>query len=96
MLVGHSMGGKTAQLLAARRPKGLRGLVLVAPAPPAPVGVTPETRETLAHAYDDASTVGAIPRAELVELSDTGHLSPLEVPDQVAAHLTEFTTHLTH
>jgi pimeloyl-ACP methyl ester carboxylesterase len=37
-----------------------------------------------------------IPRAELVELSDTGHLSPLEVPGQVAAHLTEFTTYLTH
>ena len=173
VLVGHSMGGKIAQLLAARRPTGLRGLVLVAPAPPAPVGVTPEQQENLAHAYDDASTVGAaldsalthhplpsdlrrqviedslrghpearaawprfglvadisaqveaidvpvivlagkhdqvdppevladhlvphIPRAELVELSDTGHLSPLEVPGQVAAHLTEFTTYLTH
>ena len=37
-----------------------------------------------------------IPRAELVELSDTGHLSPLEVPDQVAVHITEFSAHLTH
>ncbi len=37
VLVGHSMGGKTAQVLAARRPAGLRGLVLVASAPPVPV-----------------------------------------------------------
>lgn len=36
VLVGHSMGGKVAQLLASRRPAGLVGLVLVAPASPAP------------------------------------------------------------
>lgn len=35
-LVGHSMGGKVAALLAARRPRGLAGLVLVAPSPPTP------------------------------------------------------------
>lgn len=32
VLVGHSMGGKTAQLAASRRPEGLAGLVLIAPA----------------------------------------------------------------
>jgi pimeloyl-ACP methyl ester carboxylesterase len=37
VLVGHSMGGKVAQAVAASRPAELRGLVLVAPAPgPAP------------------------------------------------------------
>ena len=36
VLVGHSMGGKVAQLLASRRPAGLVGLVLVAPAAPTP------------------------------------------------------------
>ena len=36
ILVGHSMGGKVAQLLASQRPHGLRGLVLVAPAPAKP------------------------------------------------------------
>jgi 3-oxoadipate enol-lactonase len=36
-LVGHSMGGKVAQIVAARRPKELVGLVLIAPAPPMPV-----------------------------------------------------------
>ncbi|NED81760.1 alpha/beta hydrolase, partial [Streptomyces sp. SID11233] len=33
VLVGHSMGGKVAQLVAATRPAGLRGIVLVGPAP---------------------------------------------------------------
>ncbi len=44
-LIGHSMGGKVAQLLASRRPKGLVGLVLVAPSPPQPLGMPPEIRE---------------------------------------------------
>jgi pimeloyl-ACP methyl ester carboxylesterase len=39
VLVGHAMGGKVAQVVAARRPKGLEGLVLVAPAPPTPMEV---------------------------------------------------------
>ena len=33
-LLGHSMGGKIALLLAARRPTGLRRLVLLSPSPP--------------------------------------------------------------
>ncbi|MFI1973322.1 alpha/beta fold hydrolase [Streptomyces cinnamoneus] len=58
VLVGHSMGGKVSQLLAARRPTGLVGLVLVAPAPPQPpVTVTEEFRQGLSHAYDSPETV---------------------------------------
>jgi pimeloyl-ACP methyl ester carboxylesterase len=44
VLVGHSMGGKTAQLVASRRPKGLVGLILVAPAPPSPLKIPEELR----------------------------------------------------
>lgn len=44
-LVGHSMGGKVALALAARRPPGLRSLVLLAPSPP-----TPEPIEDFVHA----------------------------------------------
>ncbi|WP_427924349.1 alpha/beta fold hydrolase [Streptomyces sp. cg40] len=168
VLVGHSMGGKAAQVLAARRPTGLVGVVLVAPAPAAPAGeVTPEAQDFMVHAYDtvesvhraidgpltngglsdkdraqvvDDSVHGAqeakeawplhailedhsarvaaidvpvlvlagsddkvdppqvlrehllpmLPTATLRELRGTGHLSPLEVPDQIATHIEAF------
>ncbi|MEU6587740.1 alpha/beta hydrolase [Streptomyces sp. NPDC046881] len=58
VLVGHSMGGKVSQLVAARRPAGLDGMVLVAPAPPEPPAtVTEEYRQGLSHAYDSPETV---------------------------------------
>ncbi|MEV0265704.1 alpha/beta hydrolase [Streptomyces sp. NPDC050617] len=61
VLVGHSMGGKVAQLIAAARPTGLRGAVLVGPGPARPAAaITPEYREALSHAYDsDESVAGA-------------------------------------
>ncbi|WP_367141012.1 MULTISPECIES: alpha/beta fold hydrolase [Streptomyces] len=171
VLVGHSMGGKVAQMLATRRPEGLIGVVLVAPAPPAPIGVTEQVREAISRAYDNeeavnqsidlmlthggltpelrrqviedslrageqarlvwprqglvqdvSAGVGAIdvpvlvlagshdkvdppavladhllpliPTASLTVLKHTGHLSPLEVPDQVAAHIGAFVAQL--
>ncbi|WP_409464723.1 alpha/beta fold hydrolase [Amycolatopsis sp. GA6-003] len=58
VLIGHSMGGKVAQLIAATRPTGLRGIVLVGSAPAKPAAaVTPEYREGLSHAYDSAESV---------------------------------------
>jgi pimeloyl-ACP methyl ester carboxylesterase len=58
VLVGHSMGGKVAQIVAGTQPGYLCGLVLVAPAPPRPLAhVTPEYQEQLAHAYDRAESV---------------------------------------
>jgi len=167
VLVGHSMGGKVAQALAARKPDGLTGLVLVAPAPAKPVGSTEQLRELTMHAYDNEQTVRdsidemltyrsldddlrtqivedslsageearlawpkyglgqdvsaglsdvevpilvlagqhdkveppdvlaehllpLIPRAKMTLIEDTGHLSPLEVPDQVARRIASF------
>jgi 3-oxoadipate enol-lactonase len=57
VLVGHSLGGKIAQLAASRRPAGLLGLVLVAPAPPTPLRFPDEMRETQIHAYDNRENV---------------------------------------
>jgi pimeloyl-ACP methyl ester carboxylesterase len=62
VLVGHSMGGKVAQAVAASAPAHLRGVVLVAPAPAAPAVILDDRagRQLLA-AYTDADSVrGAI------------------------------------
>ena len=57
VLVGHSMGGKVAQILAGRRPHGLAGLVLVAPAPPTPMRVPPEVRAGMLASYQSRAGV---------------------------------------
>ncbi len=57
VLVGHSMGGKVAQLMASRRPPGLAGLVLVAPSPPQPMRMPAEAREMMAKAYSSREAV---------------------------------------
>jgi 3-oxoadipate enol-lactonase len=57
VLVGHSMGGKVAQLLASRHPTGLAGLVLVAPAAPTPTRFPEAAKQQQIHAYDNRDTV---------------------------------------
>lgn len=59
ILVGHSMGGKVAQLAASRRPRGLRGLVLVAPAPPSPLALPLDARQAMVLAYDSRESIVA-------------------------------------
>ena len=50
-LLGHSMGGKIALLLAARRPAGLRRLVLLSPSPPPGEPMRDEDRAAALTAY---------------------------------------------
>ncbi|MBN3767607.1 alpha/beta hydrolase [Burkholderia sp. Ac-20365] len=57
VLVGHSMGGKVAQLIASRQPGGLEGLVLVAPSPPSPALLSDEERVMLTGAYRTRESV---------------------------------------
>ncbi len=57
VLVGHSMGGKVAQVLAGRRTCGLAGLVLVAPAPPTPMEVPAEVRAGMLASYQSREGV---------------------------------------
>jgi 3-oxoadipate enol-lactonase len=59
ILVGHSMGGKVAQLIASYRPRGLVGLALVAPAPPVPMELPLAVREGMVGAYDSRESVVA-------------------------------------
>ena len=51
VLVGHSMGGKVAQIVAARRPKELVGMMLIAPAPPTPMPVPEAVRAGMLQSY---------------------------------------------
>jgi 3-oxoadipate enol-lactonase len=53
VLVGHSLGGKIALALAARRPKGLQRLVLLAPSPPTPEPMPDEERARLLIGFGD-------------------------------------------
>lgn len=50
-LVGHSMGGKVAQLLASRNPKGLAGLVLIAPSPAQGKQLAAQEQDAMKSAY---------------------------------------------
>ena len=59
LLVGHSMGGKVAQLIASRRPPGLMGMVLIAPAPPVPLDLPLAARQGMVRAYDTRESVAA-------------------------------------
>jgi uncharacterized protein (TIGR02246 family) len=60
VLVGHSMGGKVAQLLASRRPRGLAGVVLVAPSPPTPMALPDEQRAAMMAAYESRESIGHV------------------------------------
>ncbi|MCJ8139067.1 alpha/beta fold hydrolase [Falsirhodobacter halotolerans] len=47
VVVGHSMGGKFATLMAATRPEGLAGVVLIAGSPPSPEPIDEARRRTM-------------------------------------------------
>ena len=57
VLVGHSMGGKVAQIVAARRPEELAGIALIAPAPPTPMPTPPEQRAAMLQSYGSRNGV---------------------------------------
>ena len=57
IIIGHSMGGKAAQLLASKQPKGLIGLVLTASAPPSPAKIDEQQREQMRGAYGNRESI---------------------------------------
>lgn len=68
--VGHSMGGKIALALAARRPAALTGLILLAASPPTPEPMTEDERQASLDAYGSRR----IARRQLNEIA--GRLPP--------------------
>lgn len=71
VLIGHSMGGKIALSLAARKPLGLKRVVLFAPSPPTPEPMSDEEREQLLSAYNNrAALINNINNITSRQLSD--------------------------
>jgi pimeloyl-ACP methyl ester carboxylesterase len=58
-VLGHSMGGKIAQILAARRPEGLAALLLLAPVPLIATPVPEEKKAIQREAYGDTEKLRA-------------------------------------
>lgn len=85
VLAGHSMGGKVAQLAASRRPEGLAGLVLIAPAPPRPTVVDPQAAQAVSHAYDSRATVSDALQHVLTHRALTAGLREQAITDSLAA-----------
>jgi pimeloyl-ACP methyl ester carboxylesterase len=74
------MGGKVAQLIAATRPAGLRGHVLVGSRPAKPTAeITPEYREALSHVYDSDESA-AVARDSVLTATE----QPESVKSQIA------------
>lgn len=57
VLAGHSMGGKMALAVAARRPPGLTSVVLVAPSPPTQEPMNDEGRQELLQMFGNAEKI---------------------------------------
>jgi 3-oxoadipate enol-lactonase len=81
VLIGHSMGGKVAQLIASRRPEGLVGLILVAPAQPTPRHNPKEMREQQLHAYDN--------RQNLLKAISSGRLTARPPSPEILEQIVE-------
>ena len=56
-LIGHSMGGKVAQIVAARGASPLARLVLIAPAPPEAMPVSAQQRASMLASYENREGV---------------------------------------
>lgn len=57
VIAGHSLGAKVALAVAARRPPGLVGLLLLAPSPPVPEPMDDDDRRRLLQAYGNRDAI---------------------------------------
>ncbi len=87
LLVGHSMGGKVAVALAARRPPGLAGVVLVAPSPPCPEPMTDDARAFLRASFGSQEGAAQTARAISARAADGPAFDPAVFERIVADHM---------
>jgi non-heme chloroperoxidase len=66
-LVGHSMGGRVAQYVAAEAPPNLTRAILVAPGGAKPIRVAPKRRELALAAYGSRERIELFQRAAMVK-----------------------------
>ncbi len=86
VLVGHSMGGKVAQLVASTAPAQLRGLVLVGSGPAKPAAmISSEYQTALSHAYDSVESVVGARDAVLTATTLTAALGEQVVADSLSS-----------
>jgi len=62
VLIGHSMGGKVAQMVAGREKIALISLILIASAPPSPLRLLDDMKDTQIHAYDNSTSAEYVVR----------------------------------
>jgi 3-oxoadipate enol-lactonase len=85
ILVGHSMGGKVAQLLAGRNVFGdrLKGVVLIAPAPPTPFQLPGEMKEQQRTAFSTSESAEFVVRNVLTNIPLSEETVQLLVEDML-------------
>jgi pimeloyl-ACP methyl ester carboxylesterase len=91
ILVGHSMGGKVAQLIAGRNlVNGLRGVVLIGPAPPTPFSLPPDMKAQQLVAYSSPESAEFVVKNVLSSLKLTDETTTMLVEDMLRGN--EFAT----
>lgn len=79
LIVGHSMGGKIALALAARRPDRLAGLVLLSPSPPTPEPMTADERSAALAGWGSlAYAEASLTRTTAASLGAVAHAMELD------------------
>ena len=94
-IVGHSMGGKIALAVAARGPRGLGGLVLLAPSPPSPEPLPDADRAHLLASWGDREAMAAVVRTTAVRPLSGGDRER-QVADMLAASKQAWDAWLSH
>lgn len=86
ILIGHSMGGKVAQYIAAKQPEGLQKLILVAPSPSVATLLPAEMADGMRNAYTSLKAINET----IDHVFNAGDISP-EVRSELIAGIQQHT-----